>query len=243
MSIARALLLACLVFLLTLLARLPARVLVPLLPAGVSCDAPAGTVWQGSCAALRASGVTLQEVSWTVHPLALLGLHLSATVASQDARAQGTAAVLVSSGERIEISGLSAQLPLQGGLPVFPSGLAGTVQIAIGAANLSRGQLTALQGSVRVLQLRSEAQSADLGSFELRFPATAAGGPIVGQLSDLGGPLSVSGQLRLMPAGGYELSGYVAARPDASGDVVQALQLLGPADAQGRRMFSLAGSL
>jgi hypothetical protein len=52
----------------------------------------------------------------------------------------------------------------------------------------------------------------------------------------------VSGELRLM-SGGYDLAGFVAARAAASSDVVQALQLMGPADAQGRRMFSLAGSL
>jgi hypothetical protein len=242
MSIARALLLACLVFVVTLLTRLPARSLVPLLPAGISCDTPGGTIWHGSCAQLRASGLALSGISWTVHPRALLGLQLSADVASEDPRAQGSAALVLSQGQRLAVSDLNAQLPLQGGLPVFPSGLSGTVEVMVGSATLQRGQLTSLQGSVRVLQLRSEAQGADLGSFELVFPAVAAGSPIIGQLTDLGGPLSVSGELRLM-SGSYDLAGVVAARAAASGDVVQALQLLGPADAQGRRMFSLAGSL
>jgi hypothetical protein len=184
------------------------------------------------------------SVSWTVHPAALLTLHLSADVASDDPRAVVRAAVMLSSGARMQLRNVSAQLPLQGGLPgVFPSGLSGQVQIAIDSATLDHNQLVALQGAVRVLQLRSENQSADLGSFELLFPAVADGEPIDGQLRDLGGPLAVSGELRLMRAGGYDLSGYVAARPQASGDVVQALQLLGPPDAQGRRMFSLAGSL
>ena len=244
MSTTRALLLAVLVFVATLLARLPARVLLPLLPAGISCEAPSGTVWRGACGELRVPKLSLMAISWVVHPAALLRLQLSANVASDDPRAVARAAVVLSHGERMQLRDVNAQLPLQNGLPgVFPSGLSGQLQVAIDAATFAQGQLLALQGAVRVLQLRSESQAADLGSFELLFPAAPAGTPIDGQLRDLGGPLAVSGQLRLMRAGGYDLSGYVAARPQASADVVQALQLLGPPDAQGRRMFSLAGSL
>jgi hypothetical protein len=244
MSTSRALLLAGIVFIVTLLARLPARALLPLLPAGTSCQTPTGTVWQGSCSELHVPRVALMDVSWTVHPAALLGLRLSADVASDDPRAVVRAAVTLSRGARLQLRAVTAQLPLQGGLPgIFPSGLSGQVQVAIDSATLDHNQLIALQGSVRVLQLRSESQAADLGSFELLFPPAAQGDPIDGRLRDLGGPLSVSGDLRLMRAGGYDLSGYVAARPQASADVVQALQLLGPPDAQGRRMFSLAGSL
>lgn len=244
MSTARALLLAALVFLVTLLARLPARLLLPLLPAGTSCQAPTGTVWHGACGELRVPRLSLMAISWVVHPAALLRLQLAADVASDDPRAVARAAVVLSHGGRMQLHDVNAQLPLQNGLPgVFPSGLSGQLQVAIDAATLQRGQLLALQGSVRVLQLRSESQAADLGSFELLFPAAPEGAPIDGQLRDLGGPLAVSGELRLMREGGYDLSGYVAARPQASADVVQALQLLGPPDAQGRRMFSLAGSL
>lgn len=242
MSTRSALLLAVIVFLATLLARLPARLLVPLLPAEVACDMPSGTVWHGACAQLHAPGLTLNAVSWTLHPSALLGLRLSADLTSDDPHAQGHAGIELSRGGLIRVQALAAQLPLQDGLKLFPRGLAGTVQVAVSLASVRHGELTALQGSVRVVQLRSNSQSADLGSFELQFPAASAGSPIVGQLRDLGGPLSVSGALRLT-RGAYDLSGWVAARDQASPELLQALQLLGPADAQGRRMFSLAGSL
>jgi hypothetical protein len=243
MSIRSALLLAIIVFVITLLARLPASALTPLLPMGISCEMPGGTVWHGSCGQLRDGSLSLNGVSWTVHPAALLRLRLSAELSSDDPRAQGHTGVELARDGEIHLQGLSAQLPLQGGLRVFPEGLAGTVQIALDDARLQHQQLLALQGSIRVLQLRSESQSADLGSFELMFPPSSPGSPIEGRLHDLGGPLSVDGQLRLMRAGGYDLSGSVAARGAASPELLQALQLLGPADAQGRRMFSLAGSL
>ena len=244
MSITRALLLAGLVFLVTLLARLPASLLLPLLPTGTNCQSPTGTVWHGACGELHVPRLSIMAVSWAVHPAALLKLQLAADVASDDPRAVARAAVVLSHGGRLQLHDVNAQLPLRNGLPgIFPSGLSGQLQVAIDSAKLERGQLLSLQGSVRVLQLRSENQAADLGSFELLFPPAPQGAPIDGQLRDLGGPLSVSGELRLMRAGGYDLSGYVAARPQASAGVVQALQLLGPPDAQGRRMFSLAGSL
>jgi general secretion pathway protein N len=243
MSIRSALLLAVVVFVVTLLARLPAAALVPLLPAGVSCQMPGGTVWHGSCAQLRDGSFDLSGFSWRLHPGPLLQLRLSAELTSDDPRVAGHTQVEITRDGQIRLQGLSAQLPLQGGLALFPRGLAGTVQIAVDAAQLQHEQLLALQGSIRVLQLRSESQSADLGSFELVFPPAPPGSPIEGQLRDLGGPLSVSGQLRLMRAGGYDLSGSVAAREQASPELLQALELLGPADPQGRRPFSLAGSL
>ncbi|HTW73650.1 MAG TPA: type II secretion system protein N [Steroidobacteraceae bacterium] len=243
MSLRSALLLAILVFVATLLVRLPASVLMPLLPAGIGCEMPGGTLWQGSCARLRYGSLSLSGFSWKLHPAALLRLRVSAELSSEDPRARGHTQVELTRDGGIHLQALSAQLPLQGGLRLFPQGLAGTLQIAVQDARLRHDQLLALQGSIRVLQLRSEDEPADLGNFELQFPAAAGTGPIEGQLHDLGGPLSVSGQLRLLRGGGYDLSGWVAARPQASPDLIQALQLLGPPDAQGRRMFSLAGSL
>jgi len=243
MSTRAALVLAIVVFVATLVVRWPARALTPWLPAGVSCDGAAGTVWHGSCVQLRRGHNTLAGVSWTLHPGALLRLRLSADVASADPRASGRARVQLARDGQLQISDLSAQLPLQGGLNLLPRGLAGTVRFAFTRAQLQHGQLTALTGTVRVLQLRAASQSGGLGSYELKFPPAANGAAIRGQLRDLGGPLSVSGQLQLTRGNGYQLSGSVAARTDASAQLLQALQLLGPPDAQGRRTFSLAGSL
>jgi hypothetical protein len=243
MSIRTALVLALIVFAATLLVRWPARTLTGLLPAGISCDAPAGTVWHGSCAQLRSGSTTLGGFIWTLHPAALLRGRLSADLGSDDPHASGSAHVQLARGGDLQISALSAQLPLQGGLSPLPQGLAGTLQLALDQVRFRHGELVALTGSVRVLQLRSESQSIDLGSFELQFPPVPQGSPIQGQLRDLGGPLSVSGQLLLMRGNNYALSGSVTARGDASSQLVQALQLLGPPDTQGRRTFSLAGSL
>jgi hypothetical protein len=66
--------------------------------------------------------------------------------------------------------------------------------------------------------------------------------PLTGALDDLGGPLDVTGSLQLLADRSYVVEGLIAARADAPADISQMLQFLGPADQQGRRPFSLAGS-
>src|ERR1035441_7139297 len=91
MSPKSAIFLAAAIFLLTVLVRLPAGVLPLLLPAEVHCQAPTGTLWQGSCGELRSGAVTLSGVRWTLHPLALLRARLLIDVQSDDTRAAGRA--------------------------------------------------------------------------------------------------------------------------------------------------------
>jgi hypothetical protein len=243
MSLRAALILAAIVFLITLLVRLPARALLPLLPADVSCALPAGTVWNGSCEQLHIGTVGVSSLSWALHPLALLSLKIAADLDSRDPAANGQARVELSPNGHLEISGLSANVALPGNWALVPAGTSGTLQLAIDAARIQDGHLVALAGKIDLQSIHLENPAADLGSFELLFAPANADAPMVGQLRDLNGPLAVSGLLQLSRSGAYDLEGSVAPRPGASADLAQALQLLGPPDAQGQRAFSLAGSL
>ena len=49
--------------------------------------------------------------------------------------------------------------------------------------------------------------------------------------------------LQLARTGSYELEGSVAPKPDSGAELTQVLQMLGPPDAQGRRAFSIGGTL
>ncbi len=231
------------VFLITLVARLPARVLAALLPADVVCEAPAGTVWVGSCEQLRAGSVAIADVSWQLQPAALLHLQLGADVASQDPAAHGHARAQLAPGGDVQITALVAMLTLPGRLGLVPAGASGSLQLAIDTARLSGGHLVSVQGTITLLQLHIANPAADLGSFELQFAPPNPSGPIVGQLRDLDGPLSVIGVLQLTRTGSYDLEGSVAPKPDSSADLTQVLQLLGPPDTQGRRAFSIGGTL
>lgn len=232
-----------LVFVITLLVRLPARALLRLLPADVACAEPTGTVWNGSCGELRAGAFAVSGLSWTVHPAALLRLHVVADLASQDPRANGQAQVELALNGDLAITALAANLTIPNGAGIFPAGSSGNVQLAVNSARIEGGHLVAMQGKIDLQRVHIENPPAELGSFELQFAPPTQADAMVGQLRDLNGPLSVIGVLQLSRAGSYDLEGSVAPRPDASADLMQALQLLGPPDAQNRRAFSLAGSL
>ena len=238
-----ALILAVVVFIITLLVRLPARVLLRLLPADVSCAEPSGTVWSGACGELRAGDFAVSGLSWTLHPGALLRLHVAADLASQDPRANGHAQVELALNGDLAITALAANLAIPSGSGLFPTGSSGSVQLAVDSARIEDGHLVAVQGKIDLQQLHIENPPADLGSFELQFAPPSQGSVMMGQLRDLNGPLSVIGVLQLTRAGSYDFEGSVAPRPGASADLTQLLQLLGPPDAQNRRAFSLAGSL
>ena len=57
-----------------------------------------------------------------------------------------------------------------------------------------------------------------------------------------GGPLAVTGTLTIRSGHDYELEGLAAARPEATPELAKAVEFLGPADPQGRRAYSLAGT-
>lgn len=248
MGLKSALSLAVALFALTVLARLPAGVVATLLTPTLLCESPSGTIWGGSCGVLRSGALTLSDVHWTTRPAGLLRARLILDLVSLDPRASGQTRLTAHINGELEIEGLQARLPLENGLSLFPPGWSGSLELAIERAAVRHGQLSALQGRARLLQLRSVQPSADLGSIELDVPAPAgdaSGGtrPIVGALRDIAGPLSLQGQAQLASDGAYEISGTVAPRSGASSDLQQALQLLGAPDAQGRYAFTLAGTI
>jgi len=243
MSAKSAILLVLAVFALTLLIRLPAEVVTWLLPRSVACEAPGGTIWQGGCAEVRSGALTLADVRWTLHPFSLLRARAALDVNSNDPRARGSAQLTLHFNGDVDIATLSGSLPLQGGVVPVPAGWSGVVDLGIDRASVHDGHVASLQGTLTARSLRMEHPGTDLGSFELKFPTAPVGdAPMLGTLRDLGGPLSLAGQLRLQRDGNYELDGSIAPRDGSSTDLQQVLNLLGPPDAAGRRPISFAGT-
>jgi general secretion pathway protein N len=243
MSARSAILLVVAVFALTLLIRLPADVIAWLLPRSVACESPGGTLWHGGCAEVRSAALTLADVRWTLHPLSLLRAQAALDVNSNDPRARGSAQLTLHSNGDLDIATLNASLALEGGVVPVPAGWSGVLDLGIDRAGLRGGHIVAVQGTLTVRSLRMEHPGTDLGSFELKFPDAPVGdAPMLGTLRDLGGPLSLAGQLQLRPDGNYELDGSIAPRDASSADLQQVLNLLGPPDAAGRHPVSFAGT-
>jgi len=237
-----------LLFAATVLLRAPAHWLLGVLPAGVECRAPEGSLWQGSCARLEVPGGSLDAVSWSLHAWPLLRGLLDVDVRSADPQATGSARVAFGLGGLHSVRSLQAQLPIESGhLPLFPATWTGRLELAFDTIDVDGGRLTAIEGVATAHSLAQRSPPLDFGSFELRFPADASqrnagNAPIRGELRDLGGPLSVSGALTISNGREYRLAGLVATRPNASADLEKVVEYAGPADAQGRRTFALEGS-
>jgi hypothetical protein len=236
--------LAAVLFALTVLVRAPARWLLAAAPRSIDCQVPAGSMWSGSCGQLRAQGIVLSDVSWTLHPWALALGRFELELRSADARAPAHALVSMRLGGRLNLQDLQAELPVDAGfLPLFPPGWSGQVQLALPSIEFEQGRLAGLRGSAVARSLAQQHPAMPFGSYELRFDgARRTDRAIVGALRDLGGPLAVSGTLTIRNGREYELNGLASARPEASAELAKAVEFLGPADAQGRRAYSLAGS-
>jgi len=248
MSVRVAVLLAALVFLLTLLVRLPASLLLNALPATWHCTGAAGTLWQGSCAEFAAGPRSISDLRWTVHPAALLRAHIALDFASSDPAASGQGYLEWQPGGELLLEHLSATLAPQALMGLLPGGWNASLQLAIEQARVRAGHLVALAGALQLQQLQLRAPRTALGSYELAFAPQSAGiaatdTPMHGALRELEGPLTLRGEMLLQPDGSYQLSGKVAAHEDASASLQQLLELLGPADANGARDFSFTGRL
>lgn len=237
-------LLAAVLFALTVLVRAPARWLLAAAPRSMDCQLPSGSMWHGECARLQAPGLTLNVVSWKLHPWSLWRGQLSLEVRSADARAPGSATVAVGLGGRLALQDLHADLPVDSGfLPLFPAGWSGQLQLALERVQFTAGRLADIRGTVTARSLAQQHPAMPFGSYELRFDGAArADDAIAGELRDLGGPLAVSGTLIIRHGSEYELAGLAATRPEATAELVRAVEFLGAADNQGRRAYSLAGS-
>jgi hypothetical protein len=243
MSAKTAILLVAAVFALTLLIRLPAGILTWLLPRSVACESPGGTLWRGGCAEIRTGTLALADVRWTLQPLKLLRGQAAFDVDSNDPRARGNAHLALHPNGDLDIAALNASLPLEGGLVPAPAGWSGVLDLGIDRASVHSGHLAAVQGTLTARSLHMDHPNADLGSFELKFPtAPVSDAPMIGTLRDLGGPVSLAGQLQLRGDGSYELDGTIASRDAPSADLQQFLNLLGPPDAAGRHAVSFAGT-
>jgi general secretion pathway protein N len=223
------------------LARLPARWVLPQASASFSCGSLEGTLWSGYCGDLRVSGAAMGDLTWRLRPARLLVGKLAAHVDLEHpptTSAQGE--VEIGLGGSLIARNLTASLPLDPKLlPGIPPTLTGSLHLDLALAKVRRnGVVNSLDGRIEAHNIvDSSGYVTPLGNFAVTFP-----GGTTGHVQDLGGPLAVDGQLVLTPQPGYDLSGYVTPRANAVPALVNALQFLGTPDAQGRRQFALSGT-
>lgn len=241
--------LAVIAFAAILIARLPASWIVPTAPSRIACGATEGTLWNGICTGLIVQGMPVGDVTWQLHPLPLLAGKLAAHV-ELTRTGTGTARTDLESGfsgKDVTLRNLHADFTMDPALMrQVHLDLHGSAHVDMQMARVQNGSIAALQGHIEARDLsQTGGTPGTLGSYSLTFPGTSSGPP-KGELRDLGGPLSVEGQVTVMPQPGgladFLVQGLVAARPTAPPSLANELKMLGTPDAQGRRPFSLENS-
>jgi general secretion pathway protein N len=240
-------LLATLAFFAILIARLPASWFAGFLPEGLSCSQITGTVWNGACAGLATPAGALGDLGWQIQASRLWSGTVGSHVAMQGPATSLEAEVTVSPDGTVDARNVNAHLSLErAALPQLPKELRGQAHAELARVVVTKGAITSLEGRIEVRNLsRARGRIRGLGDFRLSFPSTRAqgsGSEPVGDLDSIGGPWSLEGTLRLTPEPGFVVDGHVAAAPGSSAETLQELEFLGPADANGRRPFSLAGT-
>jgi general secretion pathway protein N len=239
--------LGVLAYLVFALATLPASVILDRLePYGVRAGGVTGTVWNGSAGVVQVAQISIGSLTWKLHVLPLFTLRGVADINVR--RADGFAQGTISLGKnRVELSDLTAAVPIAALPPhVAPGGWTGTINAHLTSLTLENNWPTSVNGTVEVMDLTGPVnRPVNIGSYRLRFPAEgAAPDTVKGAINDISGPVQIAGTIELKAADrSYLLDGLVATKPDAPGDFARTLEYLGPPDAQGRRPFSLSGTM
>jgi general secretion pathway protein N len=239
--------LGVLAYLVLAVVTLPASVVVPRVqPPGVTFAGLDGTAWNGSAQVLQIGGSNVGSVAWKLHALPLLLLRADADVNLKrtDGFAQGEVSV---SGSRIQLANLAASLPIQALPPqVVGGGWTGSVNARLAELTLVDGWPVSATGTVDLVDLTGPARNpSKLGTFQLKFPLEeSTPGTLVGSINDVEGPIQIAGKLHLKAEDrSYLVEGLVATKPGAPAELSRALEVLGAPDAQGRREFSLSGTM
>lgn len=241
-------LLGIVVFLLGLLVKLPASVVLPagagLLP-GTSISQASGSAWNGKASGVTVAGRRLDSVEWDLAVLRLLLLQLSADVSANVAGDRLSARVTAGLDGRIEVHQLrgSVQLASLEQLRLLPRGMAsGEVLLDIEQLLLDAGKPVEATGRAQLAGLRSGMlPGVALGNYAGTLQTNEQG--IRLDFRDTEAPLELQGSATLLPDGSYRSQGTVRPTGDSPQQLREGMKFLGPQDDSGRYRFSFNGRL
>ncbi len=233
-------------FFVFLVAMLPANQLARRLPEGVAITGVEGTVWSGRARTLAVDGRPFGAVAWSCHPWRLLVLRWSCRLDLTPPGGAVSGDLSGDFGDEFAARDLHGQVPIA----IFegiatPRGWSGELELDVGELRFAGRRPAAAQGTLVLRRLRAPGANGQvLGDFELVVgEGTVGGAALNGRLRDLGGPLHVRGAVELHDDGHYLLSGDAAPGPGAGPAIFDTLSFLGPPDSQGRRPFTIEGTL
>jgi general secretion pathway protein N len=233
-------------FVVCLVAMVPAQQIAGRLPSGIELGGVDGTIWSGTARSLAVDGTALGRLQWSCRPWRLLLLEWSCAVTLRPPGGEVAGDLSGDFGNEIIGEGIRGRLPISAfeGLAT-PRGWTGDLELDVTEIRLDGSRPTAASGTLMLRALRAPGAGGQaLGDFELVVGEGTVGSELLnGRLRDLGGPLHVRGSIELDPNGRYLLTGDAAPGPGAGPAIFDALSFLGQPDRQGRRPFTIEGTL
>lgn len=235
-----------LAFLVGLVAGIPARMALGLLPdaAGSTLRDVQGTLWHGQ-ARIPLTGTAPLALEWTLAPTSLLLAtpRFTLVVLHPLADYRGAAILHRDSLELADGTLRTTLAPLarHAGLPLGT--LLGSVEVdGVGAMLVADGfRSLVCTGSVRGVTVTGDGAPIALGDLGLSCSDGPAGPTL--EIVDRGGSLALQARVGFAPGWRYLVDGTAGARPGAPPALAQALPLLGQADGPDRVRFRYSGEL
>ncbi len=233
-------------FLVFLVAMVPASQVARHMPSGVALDGLSGTIWSGRAGGLTVAGRPLGALQWSCRPWRLVLLEWSCSIGLQPPGGE------VNGDFSGDFAGNFVGRDIRGTAPISnfegiatPRGWTGNLELDLEAFTVKSRLPETASGRLFLRGLRAPGANGErLGDFELVVGEGSVGGATLnGRLRDLGGPLHVRGAIELFEDGRYLLRGEAAPGPGAGPAIFDTLDFLGPPDSQGRRPFTIEGTL
>ncbi|MDA0706174.1 MAG: type II secretion system protein N [Proteobacteria bacterium] len=241
--------LGLLTFLAAVVLFFPARVAYQwFVPPDLQLSGIRGSIWHGSASEASARGIYLRELQWRIQPLSLLTAKLAYSVQSRFASGFLEADIATSISGAVNVSDLSASLPLTElqsvlGLP----GLRGNLSVQFSRLRVVDGLPIAADGNVSIAQLAVPFIYRDaMGDFKAEFftEESAEDATIVASFEDGDALFDLAGSLQLSSDRSYRLLGQLAVTENTPATLQQYFSAgLGAADARGQHEFRLEGIL
>jgi len=240
----RLVLLGVFVFVAGLIVLFPARVAYSLFaPEPLRLSGLDGTLWSATAREGEIAGLYLRDVEWRFRPSQLVLGRVAVDFSVSPGGGFLEGGVALSPGGTVRFSVLQGAVSIAAVQGLMPTpGIEGNVRLDMAGLTLENGFPTAADGSVEIIGLVARGLSpSPIGDF--RAELTSGDDAVTGSIEDLGGALDVAASFRLSRDRNYELTGLVAATPQAPPAIVEQLRFLGSENERGQRPFRFEGQL
>ena len=234
-------------YLLFLIISLPANVVWSLAPQqlkrGVIVSNLQGSAWSARADSIIVNGIELGKTSWTLNPLLFFIGKLGGHITVRNAMGEAQSGFTIQTDQLVELSNLTAEFNAAMLDPAIrPFTLTGVLESELNTLQLQQKvQLTAT-GILRWNNASiTGVQEVALGNVLLNASPEAKGTRL--QVSNEGGLIAISGDIRVAGNGRYTVNLLLSNRDNRRTDINTILSVLGRADAQGRVRFNQQGML